>query len=392
MRSWSARFIASRLLWVSFAAAQASHAAQPSTNAAWTNNGEKAAPPVSVIFDTDIYSDIDDMLALAMLNTLQDRGEVKVLAVTVGTEAQWTAPYVDLVDTFYGHDGIPVGMVSRGISDETFKHKPFDGPQPYSPNGVNYTQYIAQLTTPNGTLVYPHKLVDGRKAEEAVHLLRRVLAAQPDNSVVVISVGYPTNLARLLDSKPDEMSQQDGRALVRRKVKLLSLMGGSFEAVDNIPAGDPRLEFNLSMDLPAGRKIFAEWPTPIVASGCEIGVKMLFPQTSIDHYFSYVVHHPIAETYNYVAPYYRKASEHPDAPHDHATFDLTSVLYAARPNDGYFSISKPGKITVLPNGGTRFEASEGGFHRYLILTDAQKARTLEAMVMLASQPPVGRNP
>jgi|SRR5579862_1679890 len=383
------RFFIAWLLLAGLAAIQAAHASPPSTEPG-KNNKEKGSPPTNVIFDTDIYSDIDDMLALAMLNTLQGRGEIRMLAVTVGTEAQWTAPYIDLVDTFYGHGSVPVGMVSHGISTDTFTQKPFDGPQPYSPNGVNYTQYIAQLTNPDGTLIYPHKLVDGRKAEEAVHLLRRVLAAQPDNSAVVISVGYPTNLARLLDSKPDEVSQLEGRALVQRKVKLLSLMGGSFAAVDNIPAGDPRLEFNLSMDLPAGQKVFAEWPAPIVASGCEIGVKMLFPQSSIDRYFGYVVHHPIAETYNYVAPYYRKASEHPDAPHDHATFDLTSVLYAARPNDGYFSISEPGKITVLPNGGTRFEAAPDGPHRYLILTDAQKARTLEAMVMLASQPPVFR--
>jgi purine nucleosidase len=388
MKSLSRFFIAGLLL-AGLAAIQAAHASPASTEPG-KNNKEWGSPPTNVIFDTDIYSDIDDMLALGMLNTLQDRGEIRVLAVTVGTEAQWTAPYIDLVDTFYGHDSVPVGMVSHGISADTFTRKPFDGPQPYSPNGINYTQYIAQLTNPDGTLVYPHKLVDGRKAEEAVHLLRRVLAAQPDNSVVVISVGYPTNLARLLDSKPDQVSQLQGRALVQRKVKLLSLMGGSFAAVDNIPAGDPRLEFNLSMDLPAGQKIFAEWPAPIVASGCEIGVKMLFPQSSIDRYFGYVVHHPIAETYNYVAPYYRKASEQPDAPHDHATFDLTSVLYAARPDDGYFSISKPGKITVLPNGGTRFEAAPDGPHRYLILTDAQKARTLEAMVMLASQPPVSR--
>jgi hypothetical protein len=32
-------------------------------------------------------------------------------------------------------------------------------------------------------------------------------------------------------------------------------------------------------------------------------------------------------------------------------------------------------------------ASEDGSHRYLILSDAQKSRTLEAMVMLVSQPP-----
>jgi hypothetical protein len=146
----SSRFFIAGLLVAGLAAIQAAHASPPSTESR-TNNKEKGSPPINVIFDTDIYSDIDDMLALAMLNTLQDRGEIRMLAVTVGTEAQWTAPYIDLVDAFYGHESVPVGMVSHGISADTFTHKPFDGPQPYSPNGVNYTQFIAQLTNPDGT-------------------------------------------------------------------------------------------------------------------------------------------------------------------------------------------------------------------------------------------------
>ena len=41
--------------------------------------------PVGVIFDTDMWSDIDDMLALAMLNVLHDRREINLLAVTSST-------------------------------------------------------------------------------------------------------------------------------------------------------------------------------------------------------------------------------------------------------------------------------------------------------------------
>lgn len=33
-------------------------------------------PPVKVIFDTDMWGDIDDVLALARLHSLQARGEV----------------------------------------------------------------------------------------------------------------------------------------------------------------------------------------------------------------------------------------------------------------------------------------------------------------------------
>lgn len=357
-----------------------------------TQAADLKSPP-GVIFDTDMYVDIDDMLALAMLHTLHDRGEIKLLAVTVGTEAKWVPSYIDLINTFYGHRDVPIGMVRGGITADTFTVKPFNQDRmPFAPNGIHFSQHLAQLAQKNGFLIYPHKLTDGAKAEEPIQLLRKTLAAQPDNSVVMVEVGYTTAFARLLDSKSDTASGLSGLDLVKRKVRFLSLMGASFTEVDfhgmKFPAGDARMEFNLAFDNPSAQKIFSEWPTPIVVSGAEVGFAMLFPQASVDRHFNYAVRHPIAETYNYVAPYYRKQNKDPLQPHDHPTFDLTSVLYAARPDEGYFSLSQPGKVSVSSEGATKFEAAEGGSHRYLILTNEQKARALEAMVMLVSQPPV----
>jgi purine nucleosidase len=66
-----------------------------------------AREPTPVIFDTDMFGDIDDVLALAMLHTLQDRNEVRLLAVTTTTDYEWCAPFIDAVDTYYGHSDIP---------------------------------------------------------------------------------------------------------------------------------------------------------------------------------------------------------------------------------------------------------------------------------------------
>jgi hypothetical protein len=66
------------------------------------------------------------------------------------------------------------------------------------------------------------------------------------------------------------------------------------------------------------------------------------------------------------------------------------VLYAARPDRDYFSLSSRGKITVLEDGSSRFEETPSGRDRYLILREEPKARTLEAMAMLVSQPPAHR--
>jgi len=339
-----------------------------------------AATAPNVIFDTDMWSDIDDALALAMLHALESRGEIKLVAVTVNMQEPWCASYVDAVDTFYGRPEIPVGLVRGGKNTEAVR-KEF--PETIWPV-TEYTRLVSERKTSDGALVYPHRLSDGSKAPDAVSLLRRTLAAQPDRSVVVIEVGYHTNLARLLDSDADAASPLGGRDLVARKVRLLSVMAGNFGDTESggkvKPKGTP--EFNLMVDVPAAQKVFSEWPTPIVDSGFEIGISMLYPGVSIDHDYSYVAHHPIADTYRTYAEETRSAW-----PHDHATYDLTAVLYAARPERGYFSLSKPGRITVLADGGSRFEEFGEGSHRYLIVSEEQKARAVEAMVMLASEPP-----
>jgi purine nucleosidase len=345
-------------------------------------SAQSAPAPTPVIFDTDMWGDIDDVLALAMLHTLQDRGEAKILAITSSTADKWCASYIDLLDTFYGHSDIPVGLVRNGVHG----HPEWIAAAPGQPN---YTEAMSELRRPDGSLVFPHALIDGALAPDSVKLLRKTLAAQLDGSVVIIQVGFSTNLARLLDSRPDDASPLSGAELVARKVKLLSVMGGQYGDVD---IGDRRAsgmpEFNLMYDVPSAQRLFAAWPTPIVASGFEIGASMFFKGSAIDRNFGYVDRHPVAETYRYTDPIYRTPSTKVGMLHDHATFDLTSVLYAVRPDDGYFTVSVPGQISVLSNGSSRFKPRNGGTQRYLIMNDEQRARALEAMTLLASEPPV----
>jgi hypothetical protein len=73
-------------------------------------------------------------------------------------------------------------------------------------------------------------------------------------------------------------------------------------------------------------------------------------------------------------------------PYDRPTWDLTAALYAVRPDAKYFSLSPEGTVRVDEKGNTLFTASAGGKHRYLILDEAAKTRTLEALILLASQP------
>ncbi len=312
-----------------------------------------AAQPVRIIFDTDMGNDIDDALALAILHAFESRGEAQLLAVTITKDNRWAAPYVDLVNTFYGRGDIPIGVVHNGKTPQS--NPMIQGPSEHK--------------RPDGSYVYPHKITEGSQAPEAVSLLRRVLSQQPDDSVVMVQTGFSTNLAHLLDSPPDGSSPLSGRKLAAKKVRLLVAMAGNYVST--------KPEFNVETDVPSASKLFAEWPTPIVVSGYEIGESMLFPATSIEHDFAYVPDHPVAEGYRLLMK----------MPYDRPTWDLTAALYAVWPDHGFFDLSLPGRITVLPDGGTKFTPDPQGKQRYLIVTDAQKPRTLETMILLASQPP-----
>ncbi len=313
-----------------------------------------AGEPVTVIFDTDIGNDIDDALALGVIHALQSRGACRLLAVTISKDNALCAPFVDLVNHFYGRGKIPVASVRGGAT-------PDDG---------TYLRPVVEASDA-GQLRYPRQATPAQPAPTAVDLLRRTLANQPDGSVVLIVVGFSTNLAGLLASSADQHSPLAGRELVARKVRLLSMMAGMFSA-----SGRHR-EYNVYVDLPAARQVFAQWPTPIVVSGFEIGSAVKFPATSIEHDFGYVPHHPLAEAYR----------RYQTMPYDRETWDLTSVLFAVYPDRGYFTLSEPGTISIDHQEITQFNAQPHGQHRYLLLSEIQGARVQEALLQLASQPP-----
>jgi len=301
-----------------------------------------ASAQVPVIFDTDMGNDIDDALALALLHALESRGECHIIAVTITKDNPWAAPYIDLVNTFYGRPNIPIGMVKgSGVT----------------PEDSAMIRVPAERKRPDGSFVYPHKLLSGADAQDAVSVLRKALEGQPDHAVTIVQVGFSTNLAHLLD---------DSRGLVARKVKLLVMMAGDFAKHNP--------EFNIKMDIPSAQKLLRDWPTPIVTSGFEIGNSMLFPASSIARDFP--MNHPVADAYRN----YQKF------PYDRPTWDITAALYAVRPDDGYFSLSEPGTINVDAKGVTTLIPAAGGRDRYLVTNDVQRARALEAMILLSSQP------
>src|SRR5690349_14556009 len=173
--------------------------------------------PVSVIFDTDIGPDIDDVGAMAMLHAFADNGEARILGVMSCNPNQWTAPAIDVLNTYFGRGDLPIGAPKNG--------------------GViigNWYDWAEKLVP-----TYPHNLDSTSYAMDAVAAYRKLLAAQPDSSVTIVTVGFLTNLKNLLASPKDEFSNLTGKQLVAKKVKQLVSMAGKF------PQGK---EFNLEQD------------------------------------------------------------------------------------------------------------------------------------------------
>ncbi|MBI2823872.1 MAG: nucleoside hydrolase [Planctomycetia bacterium] len=323
------------------------------THACGLAGSARVAAPVPLIFDTDIGNDIDDTLALGVIHALAIRGECRLLAVTTSKDNPLCAPFVDLVNTFYGRGDTPIGVVRGGKTPEEGR-------------------YLRKLVEARDgeRLRYPRNLVDAAAMPDAVAILRRALAGEADGSVVLVVVGFSTNIARLLDSPADEHSPLTGRELVAKKCRLLSIMAGNY-------GPKPTKEYNVFIAPEAARQVYAAWPTEIVASGYEIGQAIKYPAASIERDFGYVAHHPLREAYELFDK----------MPYDRETWDLTSALYAVRPDRGYFTLSEPGTITVDDKQLTHFAPSAAGRHRHLKVDAEQIARVREALVMLASQPP-----
>ncbi len=324
------------------------------------NQSVQAAEPVQVIFDTDITGDVDDVLALAMLHTLADRGECDLLAVTVSKINPLTGPFVDAVNTFYGRPDIPIGVTNNAQRRES-----------------KYLRLV--LEKEQGRFRYPHDVCSNARLPDAVSLLRKILACSDDRSVVLVQVGLAANLADLLDSKADRFSPLSGVDLVRRKVRMVSVMAGNFKPING---NNHYLEANVVNGIDAMQRLAKNWPeqVPIIWSGFEIGIAVRYPRKSIAKDFLYRRHHVVREAYLL----------HSGPNHDRPCWDLTSVLYAVRPDRGYFTLSETGLVQVEDDGYLFFEAGNSKRDRFLKMDTKQTIRVREALQYLVSQPPSGK--
>ena len=282
---------------------------------------------LSVIFDTDIQGDYDDVGALAMLHAFADSGKVKILGTISSNRSPLVAPTLEVINTYFGRPEIPIGVLKEG--------------------GVK--QDARELHWPDSLMAhYPHTYKNNDQAPEAVEVYRRILAHQPDSSVTIISVGFLTNLKNLLLSTSDSLSPLNGRDLVAKKVKKWVAMAGRF------PKGK---ETNIRRDSTASQYVIDNWPTPIVFSGFEVGVKIktglrLIKNGSSDS--------PIRMVFS-ISIHKRSGDKN-----GHSSYDQTAVLVAVKGFDHYFDY-KTGWFITSPDGSNQWKNDPKGRHKYLVM-------------------------
>jgi purine nucleosidase len=180
--------------------------------------------PASVIFDTDIGTDIDDAYALV---ALMHRPELHLLGVTtVSGDAVARARLAAKLMQVAGGKWANV-PVYAGLSGAT--------------------QYMKQVEWATG--------FDSPSLHTAggVEFMRREINAHP-GEITIIAVGELTNVAALFDAQPG----------IAAKIRAISLMGGSIYR-GYAPGSKPEPEWNIKSNAAAARTVFTSGVPLLVA-------------------------------------------------------------------------------------------------------------------------------
>jgi len=288
------------------------------------NLPKTAVEPAKIIFDTDFGPDYDDVGALALLHAMADSGKIEILATISSNKHELVAPGMDVLNTYFGRPNLPVGA-----------------PKGNAVNLGAWQHWLDSLVAK-----FPHKIQNTSEVENAVSVYRRILADQPDSSVTIVTVGFLTNLADLLQSAADSISNLSGKELILKKVKKLVSMSGTF------PEGR---EFNVHMDSTASKVAFENWPTQITFTGYEIGSK-IFTGLRV---MKMPDNNPVKDVFRISIP---MAEEDKNG---RMSWDETAVLIGVYGTQDFFDTIR-GKMVVNENGSNSWINDSLGNHMYVV--------------------------
>lgn len=303
--------------------------------------------PVPVIFDTDMNSDCDDVAALAVLHALADLGEARILATAASSKNEESALCISSINAWFQRPEVPVGV-------------------PKGPATTTPSRYAAGLAKR-----FPHPLESAEKAPDAARLYRGLLMKEADGSVVLITVGYLTNVAALL-RLPAEGGLPSGLDVAKRKVKLWACMGGNF--IGNPPKDDLKLgNVNFTREKEGALEAIRKWPGPLVFCGREVcsvpsGLKIgaTFSKLPADH--------PVRVGYEL---YFGGPSK------DRHVADLVTVLYAVRGLGDRWTLQDRGSMDLHDDMTFEWRMDRDSDQGYLLKKADDRAieRELEDLIL-----------
>jgi inosine-uridine nucleoside N-ribohydrolase len=288
-------------------------------------NAQQQKQPASIIFDSDIGPDYDDVGAITLLHGFADNGEAKILATVASNKYPHAAAVLSVFNTYFKRPDLPVGVPKGKAADMSDEQHWSD-------------TLIAK---------YPHKIKSNEEAEDVVKVYRRILSQQPDKSVTIVTVGFLTNLANLMSSKKDNYSHLDGMELIKKKVKRLVSMAGRF------PEGK---EFNIFIDSAASQVVFSKWPTEIIFSGFEIGEKIKTGLPLVQN--NAIQNSPTKDVFRICLRMSKEDN------YGRSSWDETAVLVAVKGYEPYYSI-QPGSIIVNDDGSNTW--NKNGNNQYYLV-------------------------
>ena len=287
---------------------------------------------VRIILDCDMGSSTDDLFALMMLHRYMDMQRCQLIGVVVDRMGRANADIVDVLDTYYGHPDIPIGLETQG--------------QPDTHVWIPYHN-LAYARTREGQPMFQRTIGDNGSYMEGYKLYRKLLSEQPDRSVTIASIGLVTSLARLLQSGPDEYSPLSGVELVRAKVKEIYAMGGVFGK-----AVEP--DYNFLQAINFSMKFFELLPkeVDVVFSPGEVGDPLDYRPELVIADLYWTDHHPIKWTYQFL-----------NCNTGQKMWDPQAIINAVE-GDDFYKLSPRGWVTLTPNGETLFTPDPEGNCRY----------------------------
>ena len=173
--------------------------------------------------DTDVGPDCDNAAALAIFLSLAAEGRAIPLGITHCTGDRFGLPMIDAIQRAFGVS-LPLGTCSNA---EFLK------------DASVYTRAIAERFT--------HNFPENQPQPDALCAMRNEFCAVPDGSVTLIGIGPMINLARALQDC-------ETRELFVKKIDRLVLMAGCFGR------DEPKVEWNIEMDVPAARIVLEQFP------------------------------------------------------------------------------------------------------------------------------------